>query len=502
MSAEAGASLSKGKDGYLRLLAALFLVASPLIIMLMLSLLSGHNMFLSKPVFNDELDYWRLMYSISCQGFDFGSTEHLVGYVAPIGPLGSHGLSPVAAWLWYVLLFPMSDSALVIAGVIMLSAAFALLCLIARPSSREMLLMGLFTLLYPPLVRYINLSMMEMPCYACVIVYMALLWRYEKERRGLMLPSRRTLPLLLLCGFYCTLLRMSNVALFFPAILIFCDNRLSLKLFICLVLYALGTMAFNYCFSLFVAPYPDVLYNLMQSGSLGELLQGLWLNIRGNIINFLDPGSDNSPPQAAARYFYLLLLLLLLGKTLLKRQDGRLSFTWRWDYFGVFISAAGCLALVIMIYFVFDWRDYRTLAPIAYCVGLWLLLRWDREGRGFKAALAAVLLFGVLMAPEAYSHVASDPRFYPDESTGLDYSQLFGEESCTLGLYGSDYDLALMKDVPPNVGICGGIYEENTHGYGMDYILSRPGDPVPSSEYYEYYGPMEGYGELYRRLNP
>ena len=130
MSAEAGASLSKGKDGYLRLLAALFLVASPLIIMLMLSLLSGHNMFLSKPVFNDELDYWRLMYSISCQGFDFGSTEHLVGYVAPIGPLGSHGLSPVAAWLWYVLLFPMSDSALVIAGVIMLSAAFALLCLI------------------------------------------------------------------------------------------------------------------------------------------------------------------------------------------------------------------------------------------------------------------------------------------------------------------------------------------------------------------------------------
>ena len=112
---------------YLLPLSALFFIASPLIIMLILSLLSGNNMFLSKPYLNDELDYWRLMYSISERGFDFGSTEHLVGYVAPIGPLGSHGLSPVAAWLWYVLLFPMTDSALVIAGVLMLIAAMALM---------------------------------------------------------------------------------------------------------------------------------------------------------------------------------------------------------------------------------------------------------------------------------------------------------------------------------------------------------------------------------------
>lgn len=201
---------------YLLPLSALFFIASPLIIMLILSLLSGNNMFLSKPYLNDELDYWRLMYSISERGFDFGSTEHLVGYVAPIGPLGSHGLSPVAAWLWYVLLFPMTDSALVIAGVLMLIAAMALLYFIARPGAAELLLMGLFTILYPPLIRYINLSMMEMPCYACVIVYMALLLRYEKEHSGVLPRSDWTLPLLLVCGFYCTVLRMSNVVLFFP----------------------------------------------------------------------------------------------------------------------------------------------------------------------------------------------------------------------------------------------------------------------------------------------
>ena len=139
MSAEPK-SLSPGNEGRrLRLWSAPLLILSPVVTMLLLSLLSGNNMFLSKPYLNDELDYWRLMYSISERGFDFGSTEHLVGYVAPIGPLGSHGLSPVAAWLWYVLLFPMTDSALVIAGVLMLMAALALLYLIARPCPREAL---------------------------------------------------------------------------------------------------------------------------------------------------------------------------------------------------------------------------------------------------------------------------------------------------------------------------------------------------------------------------
>ena len=493
-------ALAVERRSRLSLCAALFFIASPLVIMLVLSLLSGQNMFLSKPYLNDEIDYWRLMYSVSEQGLHFGSTEHLVGYTAPIGPLGSHGISPLAAWLWYALLFPWTDSAIVIAGVIMLTAAMALFVLIARPTAVQLFLMGLFTILYPPIVRYVNLSMMEMPCYAGVIVYAALLFRYEKEHSGALPERRWTLPVLVLCGLWCTVLRMSNVVLFFPAVLIFCDNKISWKLLGCLVLYALGVLAFNWCFSLFVAPYPDVLYNLMQSDSLLELLRGLYHNTVSNILHFLDPRSDNSLPQAMARYFYLLALLFLLVKTLFKAQDGHLRLTWHWEYFGVFMAGAGCLALVVMIYFVFDWRDYRTLAPMAYFLVLWLLLRWQAEGRGFRCALVALLVFAALMAPDSYRHAAADDRFFPDESTGLDYSQLFPEEPCTLGLYGYDYSQALARDVPPQVGICIGIFGGNSHGYGMDYILCRPGDPSPSPEFYTASGQMEGYGTLYERI--
>lgn len=206
--------------------------------------------------------------------------------------------------------------------------------------------------------------------------------RYEKEHSGALPRRRWTLPALVICGLWCTVLRMSNVVVFFPAILIFCDNKISWKLLGSMALYALGVIAFNWCFSLFVAPFPDVLYNLMQSGSLMELLRGLYHNTVSNIIHFLDPRSDNSLPQAIARYFYLLALLFLFIRAFFKLRDGRVKFTMRWEYFGVFMAGAGCLALVVMIYFVFDWRDYRTLAPMAYFMALWLLLRWQDEGYG------------------------------------------------------------------------------------------------------------------------
>ena len=105
------------------------------------------------------------------------------------------------------------------------------------------------------------------------------------------------------------------------------------------------------------------------------------------------------------------------------------------------------------------------------------------------------------MAPDSYRHAAADDRFFPDGSTGLDYSALFSEGPCTLGLYGYDFSQALAKDVPPQVGICIGIFGEDSHGYGMDYILCRPGDPSPSPEYYSVSGQMEGYGTLYERTH-
>lgn len=486
-------SLSKSR--VLPVCAALFFIASPLIIMLVLSLLSGHNMFLSKPYLNDEVDYWRVMYSVSECGFDFGPTGGLPGRNAPIGPLESHGLGPLAAWLWYALLFPFTESALVIASFVLLTLSILLFCLIAKPSARQAGLMAIFTLLFPPLVRYINLSMMEIPCYAAVIVYTAVLYRYEQTR---------TVPWLLLVfisGLYCSVLRLSNVVLFFPAILIFCDNRWSWKLFICLVAYALGVLLLNSFVNLFIAPYPDFVSSLSYCSSFKELAFTLLRNLFGNIRNMLDPFSDGSLPQAVARYYYLIIVLFLLAAAFFKIGGSRLRLTWRWEYVGMLGVAAGCLALVLFLYDVFDWRDYRTLSPIAFMLILWLLLRWPQEGRSFKLALAALMLFGALMAPDSYIHAAQDDRFFDTGRTGADYSQLFSSEPCTLGLYGDTYPLALAMDVPPQVGISSGLYDDMPDCRGMDYVLVRPGDPSPSDEYYSLSGEMEGYGSLYKRKN-
>ena len=477
----------------LHLCAALFFIASPLLIMLVLSALAGQNMFLSKPYLNDEVGYWRVMYSVKECGLNFGPTGGLPGRNAPIGPLESHGLGPLAAWLWYALCFPFTESALVIASFILLSLSLLLFYLIVKPSDKQAVLMAAFIMLFPPLVRYINLSMMEIPCYASVIVYIALLYRYEKSR------SFSWLVLLLLSGLYCALLRLSNVVLFFPAILIFCDNRWGWKLPLCLLAYALGVLLLNSFVNLFIAPYPDFVSSLSECASWKEVILSLLRNLLGNIRNMLNPFSDHSLPQAVARYYYLALVLFFLVASFLKVSASGLRLTWRWEYVGMLGVAAGSLALVLLLYDVFDWRDYRTLSPIAFVLVLWLLLRWPMEGRGFRVALASLLVFGALMAPDSYSHVAQDNRFFDTGRTGADYSQLFGSEPCTLGLYGDTYPLSLAMDVPPQVGISAGLYDGIPDCRGMDYVLSRSGDPSPSGEYYSLVGEMEGYGMLYQR---
>lgn len=488
-------SLDPRESRALRLCAALFFVASPLLIMLILSALAGQNMFLAKPYLNDEVDYWRVMYSVKACGLNFGPTGGLPGRNAPIGPLESHGLGPLAAWLWYALCFPFTESALVIASFVLLTLSLLLFCLIVKPSAGQAVLMGVFTLLFPPLVRYINLSMMEIPCYASVIVYTAVLYRYEKSR------SLPWLVLLLISGLYCALLRLSNVVLFFPAILIFCGKRWSWRLPLCLAVYALGVLLLNSFVNLFIAPYPDFVSSLSACPSWKGVVLALLRNLLGNLRNMLNPFSDHSLPQAMARYHYLALTLFFLAASFLKAGPSGLRLTWRWDYVGMLGVAAGCLALVLVLYDVFDWRDYRTLAPIAFMLCLWLLLRWPAEGRRFWLALATLLVFGVLMAPDSYRHAAQDDRFFDTGRTGADYSQLFSSEPCTLGLYGDTYPLSLAMDVPPQVGISSGLYDDRPDCFGVDYVLSRPGDPSPSEEYYSIAGQMEGYGTLYQRTH-
>ena len=93
-------ALESSKSRALHLCAALFFIASPLLIMLILSALAGQNMFLAKPYLNDEVDYWRVMYSVKECGLNFGPTGGPSGRHEHIGHLESKGLGNLAAWLW------------------------------------------------------------------------------------------------------------------------------------------------------------------------------------------------------------------------------------------------------------------------------------------------------------------------------------------------------------------------------------------------------------------
>ena len=149
-----------------------------------------------------------------------------------------------------------------------------------------------------------NVSLMEIPCYAGGILYMAFLYRYQKK------PSLLRLFWVLAAGGYCALLRLSNVALFIPAIFILAGNKFRPRLFLLLAVYAAGVLALNRFVNAFISPYPDFMSSLSYCSSYGEVLSMVLQNGLKNLGRLLDPTSDKSLPQAFARYQYIFLLAL------------------------------------------------------------------------------------------------------------------------------------------------------------------------------------------------
>ena len=113
--------------------------------------IQGHSFLTAKPYYSDELGYWRCLFSFKNCGFAFGSGGGFAGSAAPVGPLGSHGLSPLFAWGWYALLFPWTDNAIFLADFILLTLSIGAFLLLVRPGRCEMLFILPVLALYAPL---------------------------------------------------------------------------------------------------------------------------------------------------------------------------------------------------------------------------------------------------------------------------------------------------------------------------------------------------------------
>jgi hypothetical protein len=354
----------------IQLSLSLLLIASPWIMLYITTIIIAHqSVFNSVPCWSDELAYWHEILSISQKGNNFGYYT-LNEAVPTFFSFGTHGFGAVSVYALFGKLFGWKAYSIVIANVFFVSVAYLILVLLVKISSKNLILILLLTLTFPPLILYIPTSMTELLNFSILIIYSGLLHVFIKKK------GKKWLFILIS---FCTLIsfvRIIYIILFLPVLFKrekeFKFDFKFLVSFSLLIVFSAVLFSLN---NLFVSPYPDSFLNeLFQSKGLHDFVDTFVTHFIENSWNLINPVSENII-QVLQRYFLMVVLLICLVKsTIIQSKFRKIEL----DYFIVFFILFLFLLINIGAYDVFDWRDYRVLAPVLFGCVLYLILNNKR----------------------------------------------------------------------------------------------------------------------------
>ena len=399
---------------------------SPFLLLGILSLLLGRSLLDSWPVWTDELDYWRSLQNWNAVGFATGYSG-LSEIVPEAGTLRVHGLTAIVFYGWFVRLFGLSHSTIVLCNALWVSLGALLFCLLLKPRPLICVYISLLFSTYAPVVLYAPTSMTQLCQYGVLLIYLAFLLRYAGTRRPVWLLLS-AFSVMLLCCF-----RINYLLLIFPVAWVLGGGK---KLCLRTVLFSLlglcMVIGVYLLISQWSAPYAQGFpYALSQAGSLALMVRMLLSHFKFNLIGFF--AFFRYPPLLRwFRVFYLAMMALCLLTAFLQvRENGRglkpgLNAASVWG----FLWLGSSLAIVLVFNDVNAWTDFRILAPMLWLIPVYLVCR----GKRLLPALAlagslALTVFLCLQPPmgayadpdrfdppaanasltEAMSHIAYDP---------------------------------------------------------------------------------------------
>lgn len=481
------------------------LVLLPVISLCVLSIASGNNCFAAQPVWSDELDYWREVYSFSSlHSLSFGLNGFL-GYPAKIGTLGCHGLAPFIIYGLPALIFGWATNSIVIWNMMICMLAFVIFIALIRPSKMQCLVIAVIWLLYAPILVYAPTSMVELPHYALIVILIAAVLRLWKQ------PASKTW---LIIGFaICTLmafLRLHNIVFFIPLVFIASEFHFDRRfiLFACLALL-LSILAW-YTSGLFSSGYPEsFMYHLSQTPSITGKLSMLFSHTLDNTKRLL--AFKEGAAQVTQRYLYLTVMFACLIRSIHLRhshvQDHNapdIIAERRWCLLG-FLILFIALGFILCAYDVFDWRDYRSLAPVLWGVILLVIMTCSRHMQAM--AIAGVIVVFVLSISTLSSSSASESTRF---QTTTDSSEQAVSQIIPLSDEATDKTLLVSATAPlsqneiyqidPSIGFVGDAFSDISFAResNIAYVLTKK--PADEMTGYEAIGEMNC-GMLYRRTS-
>ncbi len=444
----------------------MLLIVTPAATLVMLSIISGNNCFDGHPLWSDEQDYWREVFSFSqCKGFSFGQYG-VLGHSATYGPLGSHGLSPILIYGLPSLLCGWHQNSIVVCNLVLMTVAHLLVWLVAHPTLRQSLYISAIWLLYPPILIYAPSSMMEVPQYAFLAIYIALLYGigFNSRKKACLIGAFLVLALLLL-------LRISNVVFFIPLVFVcakrFKKGQLFFITFLLTTLFVTSYLAV----SLTTSSYPGFMTELLAASTLLDKTSMLIEHTMGNLVALVSFQEDIR--QDSQRYAVILFMLVLLASYLIVRThsayDDALELPeaqGSLEYSDILLSSAlvmfFTIALVVGLYDVHSGRDYRTFAPVLWSLFLLLIIFHPKGSYDPSPIISVAFCFTllVLSASSLDETTAFDESRYQQSPTNeilVERVQPQGpsREEKTLIIHKvNDISFSTIAELDPEIGLC------------------------------------------------
>ena len=375
----------------------MLLILTPLLLFVIVCLKTKTKLELIGPLVNDELGYWRELYSFSKCGFNFGKNGFLGYELAQVGSFGCHGVSPLVAWWWYALLFPWENNSIVIANIILLTFSLIVFVVLVRPKKIYCFLFILLLMSSRHLNIYYLSSLMELPCYSAIIMNIAAIIYYQKHQ-----DSKIGFALCVFFSIYAAFLRICYIALLFPAIVINNNYKINYKLIIKIILMFVLFVAIYEISTKTTAKYINnwFLSDLSNNNSFNEIIIKIYeqinvsakryfVQIYDRINWFLSKYFSISGiktlifeefPQLffTQRIFSIAIIVFLAFFSFKYDEKSHRVLFFNMEYLSFFILLLVLQMSIFIFYSVEGFVDIRTIMPIVFGISIWLVyMRMD-----------------------------------------------------------------------------------------------------------------------------
>ena len=430
-----------------KLFFSLLLIASPWILLFVtIGLIAHHSVFESVPCWSDELAYWHEILSFSQKGFNFG--YYTVNEALPTCmSFGTHGFGAVSIYALFGKIFGWKAYSMVIANAFFMSLAFLFLNSGVKISTKNLLYILLFSLTYMPLILFSSTSMTELLNYSVFIAYVGMLFTYYK--RG----GKRRLVFLLLFSTAISFIRIIYIVLFLPVLFKRKKEfQFDLKFLICFISWIVFSVLLFLLNSLFVSPYPESFLNkLLASKDFYDFISNFAVHFLQNTLNFFNPVSENII-QVLERYFVIFVCLVSLIKSnLLQIGFKKIKI----EYFVVFLILFLFLLINIAAYDVFDWRDFRVMAPVLFGCVLFLILNNKRLIAYSALAINLFSIVFLIISPQVLESFNKDRYIKPVNNPMLNHIEftIHPESRFENTIVVQQFNPNIVLNIPAGIGI-------------------------------------------------